>query len=825
MNNLGQFLKEYAHQHNARIAYEIRRNFRTKKVSFANVYSLSLKTATFLRAHSLQKGDTIAIWASNMPEYPILYFACWLLGIIAVPIDIRTTEETRGLFVSTARCKLGFKSKLIAGGFPATVMHSYYLEDLIELVQALPQLDEIPEICPADLAEIAFTSGTTGTPKGVILTHGNFLANVSALCQTFPFKQEYCMLSLLPLSHAFEQVVDFLALFQMGNTVVYLERINQMSITAALHKHMITSVALVPQLLQLLMTGIEREIEKRKQYHLWSGLQWIAGYLPHWMRRRIFYQMRRQLGKHLQFFGCGSAPLNNKLARKWEHTGISIYEGYGATETTAILTINTPAAKRLGSVGKALPGVQILLDPITHEIIAKGPNISSGYFQNMEKTQKVFANGWYRTGDIGRFDTKGYLYITGREALRIVLPGGEKVYPEDIENKLNAHPLVREACVVGVEEEIGEKVHAAVITKYPKKLDEIIHQVNRQLSSHEQILAWSVWEHDDFPRTPILKIDRARVAAVIGGRTEKIVSGELARSDILHSLIAQVKKISISQIKETNVLTTDLALDSLQRVELLSLIEQDVGVAITETRITEHTTVAQLRELMQNADVVPAALPFHALNYQPLIVNLRAWLQNILVFPLHALFVPLEITGQENLVGLELPAVFYFNHMGVMDAVCAVRALPVAIRQKLVIAATRDLWKEWRQFFVEFWGGGFPFDTRQNIKASLELTGDFLDNGFSILIAPEGGISQDGKLQPFKSGIGFIATHMDVPVVPIKIDPAYREIFPPMDEALLENVPKKRKNIWVKIGKPLTFSRQTPIELATKEIQQAMIAL
>ena len=825
MKNLGQFLKEYSREHNERIAYEIKRGFRTETFRFADVYSLSLKTATFLKNCTLKKGDTIAIWSPNMPEYPILYFGCWLLGIVAVPIDVRTTEETLQSFVTKARCKLGFKSQFVPGIFPKTVTQTYYLEDLIELVQELPQLENLPEVFPNDPAEIAFTSGTTGTPKGVLLTHGNFLSNVSALCQTFPFKKEYRTLSLLPLSHAFEQVIDFLALFQTGITVVYLERMNQVTIIRALRKHTITSVAIVPQLLQLLMSSVEREIENSGKQRTWLRLNSIAPLLPIPVRRFIFSQIRQRLGKNLQFFGCGSAPLNRKLAQKWENIGIAIYEGYGATETTAVLTINTPSAKRLGSVGKTLPGVQIHIDPTSHEIIAKGPNVSFGYFQDIKKTQEAFSNGWYKTGDIGEFDTEGYLYITGREALRIVLPSGEKVYPEDIENKLNAHPLVIESCVVDMKREEGERVHAVVITKYPEKLDEIIRQVNRKLSSHEQILEWSLWKHDDFPRTPLLKIDRRNVADTIAGLEEKIEKEvKISEKDKLLSLIAQVTKISISQIRETDALA-DLKLDSLQRVELLSLIEQDLGVAILETGITEHTTVSQLRELIKNAEVVPEEIALNSLNYKPFIVNARVLLQNILVFPLHSLFVPLQIIGKENLVSLKLPTIFYFNHMGIMDAVCALRVLPTSIRHKLVVAATRDLWKEWRKSFVEFWGGGFPFDTKQNIKASLELTGEFLDNGFSILISPEGGISKDGTLQTFKLGIGFMAVHMNVPVVPIKIDPSYREIFPPMEGSLLENLPKKRKRIWVKIGKPMTFSKQSSIELATKEMQQAMMAL
>jgi long-chain acyl-CoA synthetase len=216
----------------------------------------------------------------------------------------------------------------------------------------------------------------------------------------------------------------------------------------------------------------------------------------------------------------------------------------------------------------------------------------------------------------------------------------------------------------------------------------------------------------------------------------------------------------------------------------------------------------------------------NACNYQPAIANVRVFLQNILVFPFHALFAPLHIIGKENLVSLDLPVIFYFNHIGALDAVCALRVLPASIRRKLVIAANRKFWKiAWRKFFVEFWGGGFPFDTRQNIKASLESIGEFLDNGFSIVIAPEGDISQDSTLQPFKPGIGFMAVRMNVPVVPIKIDPSYREIFPSLEESILKNIPKKRKRIWVKIGKPLTFSKQSSIELTTKEIQQAMMSL
>jgi long-chain acyl-CoA synthetase len=823
MDNLGQFLRKYARVYHECTAYEMKRGFRTEIWRYADVYSLALKTATFLQTCRLTKGDTIVIWSSNMPEYAILYFACWLLGIVVVPIDVRTTTETLQRFVTAAGCILGFKSKFVSADFPDSVTQTYVLEDLMELVQLCPQLEYFPAVFPADLAEIAFTSGTTGIPKGVPLTHHNFLAAVSALCLTFPFQKGYRMLSLLPLSHTFEQVVDFLAVFQTGNTVVYLERLNQVTILRALQYHRITSVAIVPQLLQLLLFGMEREIKKSGKQRIWSVLHMFAPFLSRSIRRGLFFPVRRRLGEQLQFFGCGSASLNSKLARTWERMGIAIYEGYGATETTAVVSINTPSAKRLGSVGKPLPGVHVRIDPATHEIVVHGPNVAAGYFHDCQKTQQFFAHGWYRTGDIGTFDSDGYLYITGRESMRIVLASGEKVYPEDIENHLNAQPLVRESCVVGVKRAEGERVHAVVIINDPSKLDEVIQHVNRELSSHEQILEWSVWKQADFPRTPLLKVDRKIVAETIeGSRERKQEVVHVAEQDKLLALIAHVAHRSIAQIRETDSLTTNLALDSLQRVELLSFIEQEFGVALLETRITEHTTVAQLRELIRNAEVVSEEIPLHSFNYTPFIANVRVFLQNILVFPLHALFVPLQMIGQEHLADVELPAIFYFNHIGIMDAVCALRVLPAAIRKKLVIAALRDLWTEWRQLFVEFFGGGFPFDPRQQIKASLEQTGAFLDRQFSIMIAPEGAISRDGTLQPFKSGVGFMAVHMHVPVVPIKIDPAYRDIFPPMEGSILENVPKRRKRIWVKIGQPMRFSMQSSIEQATADMRRAM---
>ncbi len=581
--NLGQFVKENAESHKDKVAYQIKRGLRTEKFTFGEVYSLSLKTATFLKKNGLEKGDRVAIWAPNMPEYPILYFGCWLAGIVAVPIDVRTTQETLNVFLQKAKCKIGFKGQYVAGDFGKLVDKSFFLEELVDLVKDSPPSHVSLPISRNDLAEIAFTSGTTGTPKGVMLTHGNFLSDVEALTKVFPFKARWRALSLLPLSHAFEQVVDFLAMSQEGIPVTYLERTNSLTILGALRKNQVTSAVLVPQALRLLFSGIEREVERQGKTKQFQQAFKIAPYLPLFARRILFRKIHKNLGGKLELFGSGSAPLDLKLAKSWEALGVEVAEGYGATETTAALTINTPSAKRLGSVGQVLPGLEVKIDLKTHEILAKGPNVSLGYFEDPEKTKHAFSGGWYRTGDVGNIDKDGFLYITGREAFRIVLPNGQKVYPEDLEKKLNSHPLVKEACVVGIKREEGEVVHAAIITKRPQQLDKIVKEINAALASHEQILESSLWKDEDFPRTPILKIDRKKVAETIAGVKPETPVIKVKAEDKLMGLIAQVTKVPLPKIKDTSILAMDLKLDSLGRVELLSLIEQEFAVAIPES--------------------------------------------------------------------------------------------------------------------------------------------------------------------------------------------------------------------------------------------------
>jgi acyl carrier protein len=355
-------------------------------------------------------------------------------------------------------------------------------------------------------------------------------------------------------------------------------------------------------------------------------------------------------------------------------------------------------------------------------------------------------------------------------------------------------------------------------------------------------MEYSIWKEEDFPRTPLLKIDRKKVTqSVISsslslraeGLSDPDASGEskdpntksVHTQDKLINLISLVTKSAPDKIKENHSLATDLKLDSLQRVELLSLIEQEFAAAISETAINPQTTVEVLRTLIKESPIVAEEIKITEWNYNLTTAKIRNFLQDVFAFPIHSLFAPITLIGKEYLQKIQKPCIFYFNHIGVLDGLCVLRVLPKEIREKLVIAVKSDIWRDYRKNWVQFLGGGFPFDKKEKIKASLELTGEFLDKGFSVLLAPEGTFSKNGVLMEFKKGIGFMAVEMQVPVVPIKIDPSYREIFPPMGKLFLENLPKKRKKIWIKIGKPMNFSNNVSYEEASKKMHQTLEAL
>jgi long-chain acyl-CoA synthetase len=823
--NLGELILETADTHGKEVALQIRRGFRLERLTFRETGLQARQVAGWLAARGLQPGDRLAVWAPNMPEYAVLYFGAWIAGVVMVPIDVRTEPDVLGRFVASARPRLAFKSRFLEASFGSPVEETLALEDLFDLVRDAPPVTRPPKLTGDALCEIAFTSGTTGTPKGVMLTHGNLLAEIEGLLIGFPLQPRYRALSVLPLSHALEQVISLLLAFRCGLSVSYAPRVNAVTVARTLRDDRITCLVVVPELLRLMLTAIERQARREGQWERYQLAHRLAGRLPFSLRRLLFRRVHQQLGGSLEFFGCGGAPLNPSLAEAWERMGVNVFEGYGLTETSAAAAINAQGAKRLGSVGKPLPGVDVRIGE-GHEVQIRGKTVTPGYLDNAELTEEAFADGWFRTGDIGELDDDGFLRILGRESFKIVLPDGRNVYPEDIERELNKHPLMQDSCVVGLERDGGERVHAVLLTDSPEQADAIVRETNGRLGSHEQISSHSVWQDEDFPRTATLKIDRDEVRSAVqhSGRPREPGPEKAAPSgDPLAAAVAQVAGRSSQPVRDDDQLEADLGLDSLGRVELLAVIEEEIGRVVDETRVRSQTTVGELRVVVAEGtaggqEVAPARWP-------------RAWWARglrrallWLVFRIQDRWMRIEVVHYERAEALPLPSILIFNYEGPYVPLVMLRALPPRVRERVAVGADARLWEGkgwWQGVLAALAAQAFPFTKSGGaVRGSLDELGRWLDDGYAVIMSPEGDPELGRGLLPFLRGTGLMAVEMQVPIIPFRVE-GYGRLF--LREPQFPYLPIKRGRVRLIIGEPITVSKTTSYEDATELARQALI--
>ena len=452
------------------------------------------------------------------------------------------------------------------------------------------------------------------------------------------------------------------------------------------------------------------------------------------------------------------------------------------------------------------------------EILVKGPNVFQGYFQNEEKTKEALtADGWFQTGDIGELNKEGFLYLKGRKKYMIKGPGAQNVYPEDIEFELNKIPGVKDSAVVGLEKPGGQaEIHAVVLgedIKYPEK---IIDEVNKKLASYQRIGGWSIWPREDFPRSATRKVKKEEVLRWL--KTSKIQTpSELVKTPLTR-LLAEITSYDVSGISQKTKIVSELHLDSLLRIELVARIEEKFEVAIDEYTITPETTVADLEDMVQKGKAIAQHLPLKKWPRSWWTKMARRIVQAFIFYPLAKIFMKLRVEGGENLRDLPLPSIFMPNHISYLDFLVVLMALPAKIRKRVAFAAARDVLFE-KYKYLAGWGelffNAFPFPRQEyeNIKVGLEYMGQLLDQGWSIVVFPEGRVSVDAQLQPLKRGAGLMAVEMDVPVVPVFIRGT--EYVMPYGKFF----PRKRGIVRVKFGQPVKFKKSDSYIEATEKLE------
>ena len=507
--------------------------------TYAELLRRSRIAAWRLRTLGLQPGDRVLTWSPSTPALPAAYFGAMYASLVFVPLDARMAPDTVARIVDRS----GSVRLLLGSGRdapdPREVELEHFPTSIVDDLSGDPddtfppdweaQLAAWERPKPADIFELVFTSGTTGNPKGVILTHANVLAGAMSFHGIIN-PMDHRIVSLLPLSHALEQAVSLYYALNVGADVLYVRSRNPRVIFDSLREHRVTSMVLVPQVLDLFWSAIEREVDKQGRTAMFARLRSISRRLPFAARGVLFRSVHKQFGGGLRLFATAGAFLPPALQQAWEDMGVIVLQGYGATETFAgaATTMNDHPLGCVGWPPKPLE-MRIAEDG---EIQFRGPSLTPGYWNDPEATEAAFtADGWYMSGDLGTFDKEGRLHLHGRKKDIIVLPNGFNVFPEDLENALRVagirdsvaietKPGRIEAVVLapGTHAVPGDTrampaIEAASPEDVRRQIDAAVKAANGSLGPNQRIAGWRVWPEADFPRTHTFKVKRDRVRA------------------------------------------------------------------------------------------------------------------------------------------------------------------------------------------------------------------------------------------------------------------------------------------------------------------------
>jgi len=804
MTPLSEFFNRQVELYGAKPAIQHRPRFRTVRWRYEELGAAVRRLEEVLVEHRVEPGDRVLLYSENSPHWAAALFAVLSRGAVAVPLNPKSTPAQINQIVVS--CQPGLALVSSSSPFPAP----------LKAVAIDPDgaANDVPAVRRSGTAagesgpaEIIYTSGTTGEPKGVVLSHRNLLSDLESLAKAVPLTSDDHVLTLVPLFHVFGQMTGLLCPLYGGCSVTYLAAPTTRAIREALAYTPATHLVAVPEVLKTMMDRLESRL----------------GRMPGFLRRALRGRIRSRVSKTLGTIVCGGAPLDAKLEEKWRDLGFEILQGYGLTETSPVISTNTPAAHRPGSVGKPLDCAEVKLAP-DGEILVRGPIVMQGYYRDPRRTEAAFSGGWFKTGDTGRFDEDGYLYVFGRKKYMILGPGGENVFPEDVEAELNRIPGVIDSAVVGLPRGGRTVIHAALLCA-PERIADIVAQANRNLAPHQRIMSWSVWPEPDFPRSATRKIKKEDVIRHLGGQPPPPPAAA-GRLTPVKRLLAEVTGFDVRAIADSSRIVSELNVDSLLRVELVSRIEDELGIYVEEVQITPQLTVGDLEILAETQKGrAPSLGKYPRWSLSPWAGKLRPLARQVFFNGWMSRFCRLRVEGAEHLAELRGPAVFMANHRSFLDPIMAIWAIPEPFRSRLGIAAATDvLYRRFRWFapLAELAFNAFPFPVgaKENIRPGLDYIGRMLDDGWSVLIFPEGGLNRSDKpMQRLKGGTGVVAAEMQVAVVPVAIR-GTEKIMPP-DTGL----PKAKGEVLIRFGQPIKTGKKEGYGAATARIEAGLRAL
>lgn len=760
--NLASLVDDFA-RHGKQIAIVATHGLRRRKTTYGELATLASRFAAELVQRGIAKGDRVLIWGENGAEWIAAFFGCVLRGVLAVPLDYASTVEFARRVEREVSPKLivGSEERLRALGSntPLVFLEDFERTITRETAASIEGLDE------TDALQIVFTSGTTGDPKGIVHTHKNVLASLRPIEQEMQKYLKYKwlvhpvrFLHTLPLSHVFGQFMGLWIPPLLTAEVHYDSRIVAAEIIEQIHKERISVLACVPRVLDLLEKHLLDRLPDLGS-RVASGKQ--RGALKRWWD---FRDVHRAFGFKFWALVCGGASLPLETERFWNGLGFVVIQGYGMTETTALVSLNHPFRPAQGTIGQVLPGREVRLSE-EGEVLVRGDTISNTSWQAGALRQQD--SDWLATGDLAEFDEHGNLRFRGRKKDVIVTASGLNIYPEDLEAALARQPGVKACTVIETDTDHGPEPLAALVVNGAADPSAVVNGANQQLAEFQHIRRWMVWPEPDLPRTSTGKVLRREVA-------RKIANGEVQAGD------------------GAATFGGELNLDSLGRVQLQAQLEQRFGVSLDDAAFEQVKTAEDVRKLVTQT---PAAARGHDESaehryprwpWNPLMQAIRSVFLECIAMPLVRLLA--KPAAHRHVVEWpETPLLIVSNHVTSYDVPFILYALPGRIRRRVAVAMSGEMILDWRHarnqghWFLNFVApieyllvtalfNIFPLPQRSGFRRSFRHVGEAMDRGYSVIIFPEGRRSDDGRPQPFKSGAGLLWKELGSPVLPVRLE-------------------------------------------------------
>jgi long-chain acyl-CoA synthetase len=848
------------------IAVIQKRGYRRETWKYGSLAAAAKTCAAALKQLGVKTGDRVLLWAPNSAEWVAVFWGCLLRGAVVVPMDDGGSPDFVSRVARDAGTRLVLTTRERSLADPRIFDSATQVIATDEFVgpparstghEDCESFSDVP-LTRSHVAQILFTSGTTSEPRGVVLTHGNFLANLEPLETGIASYRRYerwfhplRFVTLVPLSHVFGQFMALLVPPLLGAGVVFESSANPAEIMRTIKRERVTAFIAVPRMIESLRTGIEREMAARGRTD-WLARTFKAAEGRKFLRRAwMFRRIHRRLGWKFWAFISGGAALATRDEEFFKRLGYAVVQGYGMTETASLISLNHPFRATEGSIGKVLPGREFRLAE-DGEILVRGENVSAGYWEAGALRQKE-AGDWLHTGDVGELDADGNLRFRGRKKNVLVTPAGLNIYPEDLEAALRKQPAIRDCVVLPIERD-GSSQPCAVLLLNANESSQsgsenvasaAVTGANATLAEYQRIHNWVVWPDSDFPRTstgkPRLSVISVRAAELLSGTagTDDVSRnsfGSALSTESLDQLVHRFAPHSSGSSSNPNALERDLSLTSLDRVELMSALEEKFQVELDETAFSNAKTVADIQTLLKHPSAQRTQYSYPTWTQTLPIHAVRLIIYYLLVWPATVFLTHPKGIGRENLQSSRGPILVVCNHVTRRsDIGLILKALPKRYRHNLATAMGGETLQNMRHpprnwFFFKRWAyqlgywlvtalfNVFPLPQRSGFRESFRFAGESVDRGYSILVFPEGEVTSDGSMAAFQAGIGLLAENLGLPCVPMRMDGVWQM---KREHRRLAH----RGEITVRIGAPILFSPGTDPEHIAKTLQNLVQSL